>query len=68
MLIYSQEKLENPKQFLNCGHFACAECIGMDTQCVYCKIPGEASDIYTDTTISDLLINLNIIANTVSFS
>lgn len=67
-MFYSGEKIRNPKQFLNCGHFACSECVGYDTNCLQCRIPGEASDVYTDSTMNDLIINLNIIAKAVGYS
>lgn len=55
----------NPKQFLNCGHLACDECIGKGTDCLVCGIPGEQSKILHDTTINDLILNLNIISKAV---
>ncbi|XP_031784277.1 venom acid phosphatase-like isoform X1 [Nasonia vitripennis] len=61
------EVLCNPKQFLNCGHFACGRCIGTSTNCVECNIPGDVSDIHSDSKLNELLINLNIISESVGF-
>ncbi|KAJ8674287.1 hypothetical protein QAD02_005549 [Eretmocerus hayati] len=60
-----KRKLRNPKQFLNCGHIVCAECIGSTTDCILCGIPGEVTQIYSDNCISDLLSNLDVIAREV---
>ncbi|XP_011504673.1 PREDICTED: BRCA1-associated RING domain protein 1-like [Ceratosolen solmsi marchali] len=60
--------LNDPQQFLNCGHFACMQCIQNESECIQCKIPGKASDICPDQDVSDLIINLNVIAEEVGLS
>ncbi|XP_058796730.1 BRCA1-associated RING domain protein 1-like isoform X2 [Phymastichus coffea] len=62
-----KKRLSNPKQFLNCGHFACSKCVGHETDCVQCRIPNEASDVHSDTTMNDIIINLNVIAESVGY-
>ncbi|XP_014205885.1 BRCA1-associated RING domain protein 1 [Copidosoma floridanum] len=62
------QRLRNPQQFLNCGHYACAKCIGKETNCVACHIPSEVTEIYADREINDLLNSLNVIAEAVGLS
>lgn len=64
---YSKKPLNNAKQFLNCGHFACGQCADGQTDCIICGIPGEKSEVLNDSTLNDLILNLNVISKAVQF-
>ncbi|KAL7297263.1 hypothetical protein TKK_0009663 [Trichogramma kaykai] len=59
------QRLLNPQQFLNCGHFVCSKCRKCKTDCPECGIPGKLADVHSDSVVNDVIINLEKIAQAV---